>query len=133
MYITPEEYTEFTGKKAPSNFKYLVEIASAELDAVTRFYFRFNELADDLKSVQFKKALIFQVDFMIENKITSVEQLNSKPDSVRIGDTTVSYNRTGTSAESSKRDSILSKDALNALRGTNLLYRGVGVHGRYTY
>lgn len=129
MYITQEEYTDFTGKSTPENFKYLLEIASTELDVVTRFYFRHNELADDLKSEQFKKALIFQVDFMIENKITSVEQLNNKPDSVRIGDTTVSYNRTGTSAESSKRDSMLSKDALNALRGTGLLYRGVDVRG----
>lgn len=128
MYITQEEYEEFTGKDAPKNFKYLLEIASAELDSVTRFYFKHNELTNDLKSMQFKKALIFQVDFFITNKAHSVEQLNSKPDSVRIGDTTVSYNRTGTGAESSKRDTALSKDALNALRGTGLLYRGVGYH-----
>lgn len=125
MYITQEEYEDFTEKEAPENFKYLEEIASAELDSVTRFYFRFNELGNDFKSEQFKKALIFQIDFFVTNKAHSVEQLNNKPDSVRIGDTTVSYNRTGTGAESSKRDSALSKDALNALRGTGLLYRGV--------
>lgn len=125
MYITQEEYEDFTEKEAPKNFKYLEEIASAELDSVTRYYFRFNELGNDFKSEQFKKALIFQIDFFVTNKTHSVEQLNNKPDSVRIGDTTVSYNRTGTGAESSKRDSALSKDALNALRGTGLLYRGV--------
>lgn len=126
MYITQEEYEEFTGETAPNNFKKLEEIASAELDSVTRFYFRFNELGNDFKSQQFKKALMLQIDFFVQGKAHSVEQLNNKPDSVKIGDTTVSYNRTGTGAESSKRDSALSNDALNALRGTGLLYRGVG-------
>lgn len=126
MYITQSEYTEFTGETAPENFKFLEEIASAELDSVTRFYFRFNELADDLKSTQFKKALMFQINFYVQTGFSSVEEMNNQPDSVRMGDTTVSYNRTGTGAESNKRDTALSKDALNALRGTGLLYRGVG-------
>lgn len=125
MYITPEQYEELTGKEAPENFKHLEMMASAELDSVTRFYFQYNELADDLKSRQFKKAMVIQIDFLTNNEATTVEELNSQPDSIRMGDTTVTYNRTGTGAEARKRHSALSEDALNTLRGTNLLYRGV--------
>lgn len=125
MYITSDDYQQLTGKEAPENFKHLEMMASAELNSVTRFYFEFNELADDLKSKQFKKAMAIQISFLASNEMMTVEELNNQPDSVRMGDTTVTYNRTGTGAEVRKRHSALSGDALNALRGTGLLYRGV--------
>jgi hypothetical protein len=124
QYITAEEFKDFTGEEAPDNFKYLEMRARAELDTATRFHFRTNEFTDDFISQQFKQAMVVQVQFYIEMETTSSEAMNAKPDSVRIGDTTVSYNRSGNATERSRRDTALSQDAVNLLRGTGLLYRG---------
>lgn len=123
-YLTREEYKELTGAEAPNDFDKLELRAGAELESVTRFYYAHNPLLDDFVGRQFKKAIACQIDFYSEVGTTSSEKLNAKPDSVRIGNTTVSYNRTGSGAEQSKRSSALSQDALNLLRGTGLLYRG---------
>lgn len=124
MYVDEAEFKEITGREAPENYKELEMRASAELDSVTRFYFQFNELGEDFRSRQFKRAIITQIQFFEEVETTSSESLNNQPDSIRIGSTTVSYNRNSTSAETSKRSSAVSQDALNILKGTGLLYRG---------
>lgn len=123
-YLTQTEYAEIMGVTAPSKFEELVKRAGNELDIITRFYFAHNPIGGDFKSNQFKKAVAYQIEFYVETETTMSESLNAQPDSVRVGNTTVSYNRTGTGAESSKRTSALSQDALNMLRGTGLLYRG---------
>lgn len=124
QYITEEEFKEFTGEDAPDNFKYLEMSARAELDTATRFHFRTNEFTDDYISQQFKQAMVVQIKFYMDKDTTSSEAMNDTPDSVRIGDTTVSYNRSGNATERSRRDTALSQDAVNLLRGTGLLYRG---------
>ena len=124
VYVTQEEYKELTGQDAPDNFQWLETKAGAELDSVTRFYYAHNPLENDFRGKQFKKAMIAQIEFYVATGTTSSEVLNSQPDSVRIGNTTISYNRTGTGAEQAKRSTALSQDALNLLRGTGLLYRG---------
>lgn len=126
VYITQEEYKELTGEDAPVNFKRLEMKARAELDSVTRFYYVRNPLNDDFVGNQFKLAMIAQIDFYVDSGTTSSEDMNNQPDSVRIGNTTVSYNRTGTGAEQSRRSSALSQDALNLIKATGLLYRGLG-------
>ena len=126
VYITQEEYKELTGEDAPVSFKRLEMKARAELDSVTRFYYVRNPLNDDFVGNQFKLAMVAQIDFYVDSGTTSSEDMNNQPDSVRIGNTTVSYNRTGTGAEQSRRSSALSQDALNLLKATGLLYRGLG-------
>lgn len=128
MYLSQSEFIKLTGVDSVKNYEALEMRASAELDTLTRFYFQNNELGDDFISNQFKRALAMQILFFDEAGTTSSEQMNSQPDSVRIGNTTVSYNRTGTSSEVNKRSTAVSQDALNLLKGTGLLYRG-GVYG----
>lgn len=128
-YITEYEFMEYAGEHAPSKFKYYLMQASAELDSVTRFHYHHHELGDDFVSEQFKKALVAQIVFYDNVGTTSSEELNQQPDSVSIGGTTVSYNRNQASAESVRRESALSQDALNLLRGTGLLYRGLDAYG----
>ncbi len=123
-YITKEEFKELTGTEAPKDFKFLELRARAELDTATRFYFRTNPFKNDYITEQFKMAMVVQIQFYIDMDTTSSEKMNDKPDSVRIGDTTVSYNRSSNSTESNRRDAALSQDAVNLLRGTGLLYRG---------
>lgn len=124
MYLSAEKYTELTGKQTNDFYKTYEMRASAELDVITRFYYQFNELKDDFKGNQFLKAIAIQIDFMTKNNGETVEDMNNKPDSVRIGDSTVTYNRTGTNTESSRRYTAVSQDAMNLLAPTGLLYRG---------
>lgn len=124
QYLTEQKYTELTGNEAPDNYRFLEMRARAELDTVTRFYFRQHEFSDDFISEQFKQAMAVQVQFFIDMDSMSSEELNNRPDSVRIGDTTVSYNRSGNATEATRRDTAVSQDAINLLRGTGLLYRG---------
>lgn len=125
MYLSETEFLKLTGVDPMANYKELEMRASAELDTVTRFHYQFNELGNDFKSNQFRRALATQILFFDESETTSSEAMNAKPDSVRIGNTTVSYNRSSTTSENNKRTSALSQDALNLLSGTGLLYRGV--------
>lgn len=124
-YITNSDFRRITGEQEPDNFEFLELRASNELDAATNHYFQYNELKDDFVGRKFKTALALQILFFMEAGTASSEKMNDKPDSVRIGQTTVSYNRTGSGAESSRRQNALSQDALNTLKGTGLLYRGV--------
>lgn len=132
-YLTKIEFEELTGLSLRTdpdvNFDALLNRASSELDVVTRFYFVNHPLTNDIRSRQFKRALAYQVEFYITQGATSLEELSSQPDSVTIGDTRIDYSRTQGSASGNKRKSALSKDALNALAGTGLLYRGGGGHG----
>lgn len=126
-YLTAEEYKEITGNDVPDNFGVLLSRASAELDSVTRFFYVNNSLDDDYvtRKRAFKRAVALQIEFMADKPTPTVEALNAQPDSVTIGDTTIAYNRSVGSAETQKRTSAVSEDALNALSFTGLLYRGV--------
>ena len=123
-YLTEEDYIAFTGEEPSDKFDALLDRASAELDTLTRFFYRYNELGTNMRDEQFKRAVAYQIQFYEEMGTTSVESYNSTPDSVHIGDTTVTNRATMASAQGSQRDSMISKDALNVLKGTGLLYRG---------
>lgn len=122
-HITQDDYEKLTGNEPPNNFKELEIRASDTLDVLTRFYFVRNELDESFKATQFKKAVAYQVEYYVVQEVTTMEEVNNMPDSVRVGDTTVSYSRMNATAKTS-RTSPVSDDAINVLRGTGLLYRG---------
>lgn len=132
-YLTLNEYEQLTGSilsnsnlSSEVEFERLLVKASNELDVLTRFYFRKHPLNDGIIDRQFKLALAYQIDFYVMKDATTLEEIESQPDSVSIGDTRIDYNRTLVSASAKQRSSSISKDALNALAGTGLLYRGSG-------
>ena len=130
-YLSKDEYKQFTGKDPDDNFNAMLDRASAELDVLTRFFYQYHELGDSIRDKQFKRAVAYQIELYDIIGATSVEELNNQPDSIRIGDTTVSQNSTIASTEATKRDNLISKDAINMLAFTGLLYRGSrgGHHG----
>lgn len=127
-YLTKEEYQELTGGDVPANFDYLEERAGAELDSVTRFFYAFHDLDNDIpfRRRQFKRAVALQIKFFVERGTDNVEAMNNEPDSVTVGATTVTKNRIMQGVQDSSRLSVVSQDSLNALAGTGLLYRGGG-------
>ncbi|MCW6681608.1 hypothetical protein NHG29_01845 [Aerococcaceae bacterium NML160702] len=127
-YLTEDEYKAITGNDIPDGFGKLLSRASAELDSVTRFFYENNSLDEDFEPRKraFKRAVALQIEFMTDKPTPTVEALNGQPDSVTIGDTTVSYSGNKNRATGiQKRTSAVSDDALNALSFTGLLYRGV--------
>lgn len=125
MYITELDYEHLIRTSAPSNFEELAVRAGDVLDVVTRHYFKRYPLDDSFVSQQFKKAVAYQIQYYEDIGITTMEEVNNQPDSVRIGDTTVSYSRMNSTAKT-QRKSTISDDALDLLAGTGLLYRGGG-------
>lgn len=125
-YLTETEYQEMTGREVPENFAFLEERASAELDSVTRFFYQFHDLESDIpfRKKQFKRAMMVQIKFFVDRGMTTAEELNAEPDSIKVGATTVTRNRTRLGQTQEARTSVISLDALNMLAGTGLLYRG---------
>lgn len=133
-YVDKDDYIQamhITDGDVPKNFDQLADLASEYLDDQTRGFYQVNDLASDpwpLRASKFKRAVIRQIAYMIDSGITTTEQAISQPTSVSktIGRTTVSksWNNSRSSADG-QQHSVISADALAALNGTGLLYRGV--------
>lgn len=123
-YLTYEDY-QFWGTTSvdEADFPKLLEKASDVIDSVTRAFYRFNDIEQDVpyRREQFKKAVAAQIDYFVDMGATNAHGLNS-PLSVTIGRTQMSSGE----SNQKKLNNIISDDALMLLRHTGLLYRGLG-------
>jgi len=129
-YIDYRYYTdEYKGVSIDENtFSSLVVRASDAIDSITRSFYQFNNLDDDVafRKNKFKKAVASQVEYFHEVGSTTTYGMN-EPSSVTIGRTSMSEGSKG--SQTSPQNSLLSPDAYMYLRDTGLLYRGLGVYG----
>jgi hypothetical protein len=128
-YVDKDDYMQamhITDADMPKNFDQLADLASEYLDDQTHGFYQVNDINADpwpLRASKFKRAVTCQIAYMIDSGITTTEQAIHEPTSETktIGKTTVTKswanNKSGVSA--------ISADALAALSGTGLLYRGV--------
>ncbi len=70
-----------------------------------------------------KRAITYQVDFLSESGVTTLEQLQDEPLSFSAGRTSVT--NSNTQSQKAPRSTLLSLDARDVLTSTGLLYRGV--------
>ena len=127
-YLTYDEYTQFGFSEIEEDeFNRLLPKASDVLNAVTRDFYVFNDIDDDVefRRERFKKAIAAQIEYFHDMGATSSHGLN-EPSTVTIGRTTVSRGYRGGSQEDAQAN-IVSDDAFMYLSGTGLLYRGVRV------
>ncbi len=124
-YLTYAEYKDFGFSEIDeTEFNRLIKKAGDAVDGISRFFYQFNDIEDDVefRRTQFKKAVAAQVEYFHDIGATSSHEINN-PLSVQIGRTQVS-----TGANNQKKlNSIISDDSVRYLRGTGLLYRGLGV------
>lgn len=128
-YVDKDDYMKamhITDADMPKNFDQLADLASEYLDDQTRGFYQINDINADpwsLRVSKFKRAVIRQIAYMIDSGITTTEQAIHEPisETKTIGKTTV----TKSWANNSSGVSVVSVDALAALSGTGLLYRGV--------
>lgn len=127
-YLTYQEYIDLGFPEiGESEFDKLLPKASDVIDSVTRSFYKFNDIEQDVpfRREQFKKAIAAQVQYFHDMGGTSSHELETV-ETVTIGRTTVSSTR-GSSTDKTKKNSIISIDALMYLRDAGFLYSGVGV------
>lgn len=127
-YLTYQEYIDLGFPEiGESKFDKLLPKASDIIDSVTRSFYKFNDIEQDVpfRREQFKKAVAAQIQYFHDMGGTSSHELETA-ETVTIGRTTVSSTR-GSSSDETKKNSIISVDALMYLRDAGFLYSGVGV------
>lgn len=129
MYLTYGEYNElgFSGVDE-SEFDKLIKKAGYAVDSVTRHFYRFNNIEDDVefRRNQFKLAVAAQVEYFNEMGGTSSHALK-EPGTVTIGRTTLSSGGRGSGGQQVDKDLLVSDDVYMYLYSTGLLYRGLDV------
>jgi len=127
-YLTYDEYIDLgLPEIGETEFNRLLPKASDVVDSVTRSFYKFNDIEQDVpfRREQFKKAVAAQIQYFHDMGGTSSHELEVA-ETVTIGRTTVSSTRSNSSNET-KKSSIISDDALMYLRDAGFLYSGVGV------
>jgi hypothetical protein len=134
QYVTKQEFMDamhVAEPSLPANFDQITELASQYLDDQTRDFYQINDINADpwsLRVSKFKRAVIRQIAYMIDSGITTTEQALHEPisETKTIGKTTVTKSwANNQNGVDDRTNTVISVDALAALSGTGLLYRGV--------
>lgn len=124
-YLTYQEYLNLGFSEIEeSEFNRLLPKASEDVDGVTRHFYKFNNLADDVpfRQEQFKKAVAAQIEYFHDMGATSSHGLE-EPSTVTIGRTTLSEGSRNSNKTTQR--GLISKDVFFYLKDTGLLYRGL--------
>lgn len=129
-YLTYEEYIDLGFTEIDeTEFEKLLPKASDVIDSVTSYFYQFKDINEDVikfRRTQFKKAVSAQVEYFDELGGHTTESINSKNiQTFSAGRTSVSLGGKNQSSSNEQERSIVSSDAINYLRITGLLYRGV--------
>lgn len=128
-YLTYEEYKNLGFSEIKeTEFDKLIKKAGDAVDSITRYFYKFNDIDDDVsfRREQFKKAVACQVEYFHDMGATTSQGMK-EPGTVTIGRTTVSKGSRNASGQDEQRQSVVSEDVYMYLRGTGLLYKGIGV------
>lgn len=126
-YLEYEEYKELSVEAIEEDrFNVLLPRAEQVIDTITRYHYRNNLFAEDheWRKDAVKLAVMYQIEFFVEKGATTLEGIQSQPDSFSAGRTSIT-NRSSRSRELETEKSLLATGARNALVATGLLYRGV--------
>lgn len=125
MYLTYSEYMNLGfAEMDEAEYNRLLKKASDVVDGVTRNFYKFNSIQDDVdfRRDQFKKAIGAQIEYFYEMGATNSHGLN-EPTNVTIGRTSISRN----SGSNAPQNGLISPDVFLYLQDTGLLYAGIGV------
>ena len=128
MNITLPEYQEVCATEiTPSKFYALVDVAVRHINMYTRRYYDWHSFEDDYdwRKKAVKEAVALQVEYLHINNATSSDKLNSTPQSVTLGRTSISHASRFNASGSNEKKPLVCLDAQLALAGTGLLGRGL--------
>lgn len=129
MYITQQEYELLGFGTAPQAFEEYLRVASNVIDYHTRYFYLSHDLTEDntQRAKLFKKAVASQVKHFDELGTASEVELESQPNHITIGRTSISTgsNRGNSNTNNTMNTVKLSDEAYRYLAHTGLLYRGL--------
>ena len=126
-YLTYTEYEALgLSNLTASEFNDLIGKACFVLDSQTRDFYHFTDLESDTlyRKRKFKMAVALQVEYMHQSSATSTYEANT-PQSWSIGRTSVSESSRYSNTGKNEAPTIVCDDAILALSGSGLLFRGV--------
>ena len=126
-YLTYTEYEALgLSNLTQSEFDDLISKASFVLDSQKRDFYQFTDLESDMpyRKQKFKTAVALQVEYMHQSSSTSTYEANT-PQSWSIGRTSVSESSRYSNTGRNEAPTIVCDDAILALSGSGLLFRGV--------
>lgn len=129
FYLTFLEYKTFNFTElTETEFDSLINRASDAVDSVTRHFYKFNDINDDVefRREQFKRAVGAQVEYFHDMGAMSSHGL-SEPSTIQIGRTSESKGSRNSSGQNEPQNKLVSDDVYMHLKGTGLLYKGIGV------
>jgi len=127
-YLTYSEYNDFGFSEITEDeFDQLVKRASDAVDSVTRSFYKFNNINEDVewRREQFKKAVAAQVEYFHETGATTSYGMN-EPTHVTIGRTSMTAG-SNKNAQTKPQNSFICSEVYLYLKDTGLLYKGIGV------
>lgn len=129
-FLTFFEYQDFALTQIfEEDFQRLQLRATTQLNRATNFFYLNNDLETDLefRKQAFKLALALQIEYMFKtgNETAEDKAEDNKISSQSIGSTTISFKTDNDKQTNAQKANNLCLDALNALSGTGLLYRGI--------
>lgn len=128
MEITLAEYGEICATEIRmEKFIELLKVAKRHINIYTRRYYDYHSFDDDSewRKKAVKEALALQIEYLHQSRATTFEGLNSAPQSVTLGRTSVSHASRFNASGSNEKKSLVCLDAQLALSGTGLLGRGL--------
>ena len=123
-----DKYMEMSARQiSEAEFEDLVSSAEHIISVVTDRYYEWNPFDEEVewKREAYLRAIVEQVDYFSEAGATSYEAINSQPQSISIGRTSISKGSRTSSTGKEEKKSLLSYGSQLALYGTGLMYRGV--------
>lgn len=131
-YLSFGEFKDLTASDlAESEFNRLLILASMKLDYITQDFYTFHNLENDeieFRKNKFKMAVALQIKSMAKTGIETASDAENQPiaTSQNIGGTSVSKTYANRITDRKDRyDMSISKDAIECLANTGLLYRGI--------
>jgi hypothetical protein len=126
-YLTFDEYEKMGFVLSEEQFKENEPYAERHLNRITRDFYQFNSLEEDVwdyRKTKFKEAIAIQCEYIAENGKTALEASKNNPKSVGVGRLNLSFGD-GQSSETMLANSLISSEVYDVLAMTGLLYRGV--------
>lgn len=129
-YLTYDEYIDYGFEEIESvEFDKLIRRASDKVDSITRYFYKFNDIEQDVefRREKFKKAVGAQIEYFHEVGSTTSEGVNKAPQTFSAGRTSVTNASTSKGADGSGKKDTIPEEVYMYLDGTGLLFAGVGV------
>src|SRR5690625_2522128 len=129
-YLIYDEYIDLGFPEiGETEFNRLLPKASDVVDSITRHFYKFNNLSDDVpfRQEQFKKAVAAQIEYFYEVGATTFEGINKGPQTFSAGRTSVTNQSRYNPGGKNESKPLVAEEVYIHLEGTGLLFAGVGV------